>query len=273
MWLSERGLAATEETDDDELNGNALFRPLFPYRELLEKMLEKCNNAKLKLNSAVTAVTWTKNRVEIQCGKNKYLGQKLIVTVPLGVLKKERISFLPRPPQLDQLDCLQVGHVQKLIFKFKDRFWEKLSAKPISFLHTSAEFYFPTWWTFQPLRTNYLVAWQGGPKALEMATWSKEKLIETAFKTLSALTRKNKKWLKSEMVSCEYHNWTKDIYAEGAYSYVSKDGLDVSKQLSRPNENTIFWAGEALQPDSARASVHGAIQSGKKAATELLKTF
>jgi monoamine oxidase len=134
--------------------------------------------------------------------------------------------------------------------------------------------YFPTWWTMCPLRTPLLTAWQGGPKAQELADWPLEKRVEEALKTLAHLSRKSVKWLRQELKGVHTHNWSSDPNSFGAYSYVRKDGVRPAKFLNQPVENTLYFAGEGFcSTEPARGTVHGALESGFKAADKILDTI
>jgi monoamine oxidase len=62
------------------------------------------------------------------------------------------------------------------------------------------------------------------------------------------------------------HDWTRDPFARGAYSYSLVGGSDVGKRLSRPVRGTLFFAGEAADPEGRSGTVDGAIASGRHAA-------
>lgn len=69
---------------------------------------------------------------------------------------------------------LEVGHVVKIVFRFRERFWDdekflrdRAAAKslargtPLNFVHSSDR-HVPTWWTAAPVRAPVLTAWSGG---------------------------------------------------------------------------------------------------------------
>jgi monoamine oxidase len=92
-----------------------------------------------------------------------------------------------------------------------------------------------------------------------------------ALRSLSRMTKKSVHFLKKQMLAYYQHDWSRDIFSRGAYSYILKGGLEKSKRLRKPIENTIFFAGEAMAVGSARGTVHGAIESGLHAAKLILK--
>jgi len=51
-----------------------------------------------------------------------------------------------------------------------------------------------------------------------------------------------------------------------AYSYIPVGGTDAQKELAEPVENTIYFAGEAINTAGHHGTVHGALASGLHAA-------
>lgn len=54
-----------------------------------------------------------------------------------------------------------------------------------------------------------------------------------------------------------------------AYSYVPVNGKGLRTQLAQPVDRVLFFAGEATHTTRA-AAVHGALESGIRAAREIL---
>lgn len=271
----EVGLARAEEQDEPELNGRSLFRVLGGYRRLLQETArELLANGVLRLNRQVEGIRWSPGEADVFENGRHLRARAAVVTVPLGVLKSHRFLFRIDPlpgPVRDALDVLQMGHIQRITFRFTERFWEKLSAKPVAFLHGRPELPFPTWWTQAPLRTPLLVAWQGGPKALEMSSWSESKRAETALDTLAKMTRTKPATLARRLIGWKTHDWSSDPWCLGAYSYVGVGGSETGKALGRGYGGTLHFAGEATVTGAARGTVHGAIHSGLRVAARILE--
>jgi len=67
-----------------------------------------------------------------------------------------------------------------------------------------------------------------------------------------------------------FHDWSADPFARGAYSYPGVGGLQAAQTFAEPLDGTLFFAGEATDFQGANGTVHGAIESGYRAARELL---
>src|SRR5437016_4149761 len=83
--------------------------------------------------------------------------------------KRTTLPFAIRfTPPLAQKDAarrgLEMGHVVKLVFAFKERFWERLFPDEVGFLIASDE-PLQGWWTGYPVYAPVLVGWAGGPAA------------------------------------------------------------------------------------------------------------
>jgi len=63
--------------------------------------------------------------------------------------------------------------------------------------------------------------------------------------------------------------WANDPYAQGSYSHALPGYADMRAVLVQPHEGRVYFAGEAVSP-RAFSTVHGAWESGEKAARELL---
>lgn len=274
--IGERELTLAEQAPDRELNGSRTFRLLRPYREILERMAsEFANGENIILEATLQEIQWSPGQVVLRGlqGANKkpitFATDKVVLALPLTPL--QRLQWDPLPRQLTELSSgLRMGHAHRMILRFRSRFWESLTAHPISFLHLGADFYFPTWWTFAPLRTPHLVAWQGGPKALELSKLSQEERLDQALSTLAYLSDQPKTFLYDHLDKYFYYDWSADPFTQGSYTYALPDGEFLCGRCQNI-ENTIFLAGEAFATARARGTVQGAMQSGINAANFILQ--
>lgn len=265
-----------EKRDLNELND---FRPLGAYQDVLRGLLSGTDLEKrIHLRHSVESVHLKNKIFEVTVrgpsGRRKiFLAHKIVLSTPLSVLRgshpHSRIEFdAPVHKHIESFSHLHMGHVQRLCFVFKNRFWEKLSPKtPVCFLRASPQEPFPTWWTLSPLRTPYLMAWQGGPKALEMSAWTNEERISTALKTLAKITGKSTRFFKEHILEVHQHNWSQDPYAMGAYSYT---GVGAGR-LRSSHRDLLWFTGEAFAPGDGQGTVHGALEHGKRTADLILK--
>src|SRR6185436_8518780 len=113
------------------------------------------------------------------------------ITIPIGVWKDGSLRFEPELPAAKQraLTQLEVGHVVKIVFRFRERFWDE---RPFNFLHARDRF-LPTWWTAAPARAAMLTGWAGGHAADSLLAEGEASLVDRALESMaSALGEKRR---------------------------------------------------------------------------------
>lgn len=140
----------------------------------------------------------------------------------------------------------------------------------LSFLHASSEL-FPVWWTKFPEESSALVAWTGGPRADAIAGRPREQLKADAIRELAKIFALDDARLRELLVETESHDWQTDPLAQGSYSYLPAGALQVPDALSEPIESTLFFAGEHTDTTGNWGTVHGAMESGQRAAHQILQ--
>jgi monoamine oxidase len=115
-----------------------------------------------------------------------------------------------------------------------------------------------------------LVAWTGGPRADAIADRSREQLENDALRELATIFSVDGSTLRKLLVQSGSHNWQQDPLAQGSYSYLPVGALHVPDALSEPIESTLFFAGEHTDTSGNWGTVHGAMESGQRAAHQIL---
>jgi monoamine oxidase len=289
--ISARSLAAGDEEAKDS-SGNKQFRIISGTDALVHWLRGGLDpeRVELHLNTVATTVQWKRGAVLLPCRSGTghdlepFRGRTVVVAIPLGVLKAQDLRF--RPVLEDKgraLEKLETGQVFKIVLQFRQRFWaddgfvrRRLAAKraepaPLNFVH-AREADVPTWWTALPAQVPLLTGWAGGPKADSLLSDTEATRIERSLAALSGVLGVPRGQLE-ELLDCwATHDWRSDPFSRGAYSYVGVGGVPAQKALARPVERTVFFAGEATEPDET-ATVAGAIASGRRAAREVLQVL
>ena len=279
--ISARALAAAEKyqgsMEDRRLSkffGGYQNIPVIEYEEL------KKYRHYFHLNTAVTEIRWVRGAVEVTAKSKvvrepiKFHAPKIVVTVPIGVLKAKEgesgtIKFAPEIHAFkERLSKIEMGAVLKIAFLFKSAFWEKAGYRDTTFVH-SPDVAFPTWWSQLPFRTPLLTGWLGGPKAWELSGKTEQETVTIAMQSLAKVFFVDVQHLWKQLRSYHYHNWQKDPYVRGAYSYIAVDGVEAQTECAKPIEDTIFFAGEAFDFDGQTGTVDGAMTSGRRVAEEI----
>ena len=273
----------------DEWNGDPggqtsrQFRPLGGYAHLLRTLNGMLDPARVQVRLAtpVHALQWSRAGVSVTATTTSgapltVRARAAIVTLPVSLLKGHAVRFEPPLPQTKDaaLARLIMGPVVKLVLRFRTAFWERVrDARYLDagFFHR-AEAAFPTFWTLLPLRTPLLVGWAGGPKADALAQCDEAALVAKALDDLTTLFDDDAD-PRGELEAAYTHDWQHDEYARGAYSYVAAGGGNARTELAAPVDDVLFFAGEATAATSESGTVAGALQSGERAAQEVLQAL
>ena len=261
------------------------FRPLGGYSPVLAALAAKLDRERVRvqLQTVVKTVRWTHGGVTIEgtFADQPFTAKapRAIVTVPVGVLQlpEGATGAIRFDPPLEEkraaIAGIVSGTVLKVALRFRTPFWESLESG--RFRDTAFFFSvgtpFPTFWTSAPLRSPLLNAWVGGPPAIELAQGSDAALIHTALESVRTMFGDLLPPGGAELEAAFVHNWQRDPFSCGAYSYVSVGHHGTAREtLAKPLNDTLFFAGEATDTEGEAATVAGALQSGARAAREVL---
>ncbi len=221
--------------------------------------------ATIRLGTAVTEIEWRRGHVRVRTARGDELRAKAaVVAVPAGVLKAPvAIRITPEPREtMRALAHIEVGHVVKIILRFRERFWDDFN-----FLHAeNADF--PTWWTSAPVRAPILTGWAGGHAADRLLAEGAEAIGSRAIQSLASLFGVSRRRVASQLDAVHMHDWQADPFSRGAYSYLGVGGSHAYRALAKPVAGTLFFAGEATSDQTG--TVAGAIASGRRAARQIL---
>ncbi|CAG2100453.1 unnamed protein product [Medioppia subpectinata] len=240
----------------------------------------------------VTKIKWrdltadgnTPAKVEILCENGStYICNHVVVTVPLGVLKRESLNlFVPKLPQykLDAIKALGFGAVDKIFLEYSlplNNFidvnvdetivvWDKQNPPKCKALQKI--------YSISKITNHLLLMWASGDEAIHLETMDEQQLNEELTQLLQQFFN-NKKFPKADNVIIT--RWATDPYSYGSYSYIpTGSSVRDIELLSQPiyadpssDKPIMVFAGEATHP-SFYSTVHGAFLSGKKAANYLL---
>ncbi|MBN3311130.1 spermine oxidase [Amia ocellicauda] len=237
------------------------------------------------------------HQVYVECEDCEFIpADHVIVTVSLGVLKKNHESLFSPPLPADKvmsIEKLGISTTDKIFLEFDEPFWSP-ECNSIQFvwedeaqlenLTYPEELWYKKICSFDvlypPERYGYMLSgWICGDEALVMEKYDDETVAETCTELLRKFTGnqnipKPRRILRS--------SWGSNPYIYGSYSYtrVGSSGIDVEK-LAMPlpyNESTkapplqVLFAGEATHR-KYYSTTHGALLSGQREATRLIEMY
>ena len=221
----------------------------------------------IRLRQVVRSVRLAGDGVVVATAEEAFFADRVVVTLPLGVLKRGDVAFDPPLPAAHQGAIARIGNglLNKIVLAFPRAFWPP-EAHYLRSLSDRPDNAAPELVSLQPhLNVPVLVALVGGSAARRI-----EMLPDAAQADLvmEALRRMFGNGIPRP-VETRVTRWSRDVFARGAYSFLPVGAsLDDHAALCRPVAGRIFLAGEAATTE-APSYAHGALLGGRRAAAEV----
>jgi monoamine oxidase len=284
---------------EEELQGERSFRLAQGYGELLRVMRHALppERVVIRLGTTVQRVRWAAHDVSVRARSAgaavEFTSPRLLVTLPLGVLQAPpdspgAVNFDPAlEEKRSALLLLFMGQTIRLSMLFRERWWEHAAGsryragelRDMSFIFSHQE-WFPTWWTsaFSQSSTPteaaqgapILTGWAASRRGERLTGKSGHFMRDRALDSLSSIFEYPRPKLQEMLQGWYVHDWQSDPFSRGSYSYVGVDGEGAQAELAQPLADTLFFAGEATHSEGHHGEVHGAIETGERAAREIL---
>lgn len=260
-------------TEDDPTQ----YRIRGGYIELINRLHEEVtrNNVEIVFNTVVKEIIWKKDKVSIVTNGKSFQARQVLVTVPVGVLKKPdgaaAIIFNPALYEIDTaISQLGYGGVIKSVYNFSEPIWKKINHKfSPAFIFSDEEI--PTWWTQLPEENGMITGWLAGPRARALYKKSNDELKEKGLRSLSRIFQIPKDELEKMLTGYHIANWINDPFSSGAYGYETVGSKKSKSIINAPIHKTIYFAGEGIYEGPERGTVEAALMSGRKAAAKILE--
>ncbi|HEX5058253.1 MAG TPA: NAD(P)/FAD-dependent oxidoreductase [Kofleriaceae bacterium] len=230
-------------------------------------------NTVVRHGCVVLAIEWQGSQVQLACSEygrdTVVVADRAIVTLPLGVLQAGAVRFTPAlGDHAMALSRLAMGQVVKIVLCLREPVWHELGPHDLAFAHDT-DTAFPSFWMRTRDHATTLTAWAGGPHARALASYSADALAERAIDEFALTVSLPRGRVAAAVQHYHFHDYGKDPFARGAYSYTRVGGMGVAAQLSRPLGDRLVLAGEATD-EEYEGSVAGALASGQRAAKQVL---
>jgi monoamine oxidase len=244
-----------------EGDGEANFRIGAGYAALLERAAAPLD---VRLGTPVTRVEWSAGGATVHAGSASLACRHVVVTLPLGVLQAGGVAFDPPLPDAQRaaIAGLGAGPVDKVVLVFDAPFWPRDMRGLFTDLDAQS------WIVLGRSRAEaapVLRALMGGRAAERF-----EAAPDPVAKALGELETIFGMELGGRLVAGRFAGWGTDPWARTGYSYVPPGGRGLRAALAAPVGGVLFFAGEATHVVRP-CTVHGAIESGERAAAEVLQ--
>ncbi len=224
--------------------------------------------ANIRINEVVKSIEYSSDKVRIETEKEKYVGDKIIITVPVKLLQNESIKFIPSLPseKNEAIKKVTVWGGCKMFIEFSEKFYPTAVGfgqipedQGHKLLYDAAY--------GQNTNQNILGVFAVGPVSEE---YTKKNSLELITYILSELDELFDGKASLNYINHVFQNWTKEPYAQGAYVQYFESWRTL-RTLGKSVENKLFFAGDAYTDGSDWSSVHAAARSAKKIVEQLVR--
>lgn len=233
-----------------------LFQPLFA------RLADR-----IRLRTIVKAIDWQGSPAVRLADGERIEANAIVVTASVAALRAGVVDFDPPlpPEKVTALRSIGMDAGMKILMKFRVRFWDE----SLYFLHTDG--FLPQFWApgkGKSPNAAVLTAFIGGSRAERLARMGVDP-IQFAVKELDEI-------FGSEIATRSFEegfvaNWGAEPFVRGLYSYPTVETLPEHRvELGKSLNGKVFFAGEATDSEGSSGTVHGAMESGRKAARELM---
>jgi monoamine oxidase len=235
--------------------------------DFVNENIAKSVKHKIKFNSPVTAIDYLKNKV-IVTTKNEeiYEADHVLVTVSIGVLKSNMITFTPKMNEEKKkaIETITFHPGFKVAMKFSEKFYPdaivcKVDNGDKGFHDISFK---------KDVQTNvlgFLCTGDGAQKYYDLN--SEEEIISSLLEELDQMFDGK----ASATYSGEYilENWGQYEFTQGTWTQAIQEKKSTLKVLNLPLDNKVYFAGE-INDTYQQMGVPGAILSGYYVIDKLL---
>lgn len=241
----------------------------------------------IQLNTVVQSIKWDGRECIIQSNKGSLQADHVVIAVPLGVLKSQKILFSPSLPSW-KADCISkvpVGLYNKIFLLFDHAFWPgDLDAIRISALKKDSfgvdlstaermnetDEFTQTFISFVPvLGENMLMGTFVAERAKFIESLDDSVIVDVILLKLQSAFNLSLP-LKKHLLKFSITRWGQDEFSCGSYAYIglqsTEEHLD---QLAACVDDKLFFAGDYTCKDFISCT-HGAHVSGIRVANQIL---
>jgi monoamine oxidase len=239
----------------------------------------------VELNSVVKEIDYSGSRIIISGQRNTDLGisefsvevDKLIVAVPVSVIKNGGISFAPALPsaKVTALSKMGMDACVRVIMDFKQNFWSQSAG--FTYGGTTAPEYLSSGFHRSDFNKTMSMTIYGASAEI-LSSLGKDEAEAKILQELDAVfdgmaTANIRKDDGGNNVS-EFFDWTLQPHIQGGLSYLKPGGaLQDRSTLAESINDNLFFAGEACDATGEAGTISGALRSGERAALEIVASI
>jgi monoamine oxidase len=219
----------------------------------------------IRLNTPVHTIRWGAQGVTVLTTHGPFQARKCVVTLPVSLLQQGVIRFDPplRRAKEQAIQALRMEPATKLLYRFSEPLWDE---ELLFMAHTGVA---ARWWTPGYGRPDAAVitAYVTAARARQVDSLPEAQALALGLAELEQLLGLSD--IKKVCLAARRVSWFNEPYTRGGYAHVPPHAATARPILAQPEGDQLFFAGEATVYESNPQTVHGAIESGWRAAGEV----
>jgi lysine-specific histone demethylase 1B len=232
--------------------------------DFMDNLLIQPLKDSIHLNTIVKKIDYSGDKIIVtdQNG-NSISADRVIVTVPVPVLKDGDIEFVPALPaeRINAIKRIGMDQGAKLFLKFNDRFYEGcIQNGDLGTKYVDAAY-------GKESNDNILLTSYFGSKADYFNTLGESAIIDELLQELDLLFDGK---ASTSFEDAIIQNWGKEPFIRGAYSYQTVGIGDAREIAAKDIEGKIFFSGEALSTSGSYQIIDGAAETGYQQAVKII---
>lgn len=235
------------------------------YFDLIDTQIVSSIKNKVRLNTIVKKIDYSQTPIVVTDREdNIYTADKIIVTVPITILKSNDIEFLPRlsSEKTNAFSKIGMGAGMKVFLKFTNKFFnENIIGGNICAAYADDSI-------GKIQNDNILLAFIMGDQADYLTSLGSDNAITSAL--LQELDEMYNGAASASFIASYVQNYTTNPFIKGAYSYSTIGMGDSRKIASQSVDKKLYFAGEAMNINGHHQTVHGAIETGYREVINML---
>jgi monoamine oxidase len=222
----------------------------------------------IRLGHVAKHIATTPTGATVDTDRGSFSADRVLVTLPLGVLKSGAVTFSPGlpSPKAEAIARFGSGVLNKICLRFPTAFWSSDDTHLLGYVAAERGHWAEDLNVYKYTLRPVIMLFNAGAFGTAIESMSDAAVVGSAMsalRTMYGATVPNPvDWLISR--------WGSDPFARGSYAHVrpGSNGADYDA-LAEPASERLLFAGEATHR-RYRGTVHGAYLSGAREARRIL---
>ena len=236
------------------------------YGDLISRMAA---DAPIRINTKVSEISYQKGGVRVETSSGQLDARAVIVTTSTNVLRSGQISLPAGPAQeiLELVEDVPCGTYEKIAIELEQYPFNPANNEAVWIQSYSDSN--PIYFQISPQKKPMLIAHVAGEQARELVQTGSQGMVDFAIQKLTSVFGSK---INKTICGTATTSWQADPLIQGGYSYARIGAGHNRQKMIELDTGEIVFAGEAFSLPWY-GTAHGAYQSGKDVASQLVRSF